>query len=171
MAKKSSGSPGVFSKRGVSAPSSSTSHTSKPTSKPTQPSAASSTSAKPTTPAPTQSQATQPVKPTQQATPGAPVGQTGGRSLLGDIATSAAGSMVGVMGAHAIMGMFGGSSNNGAQPTEAQMNQAVQAAQKCSPQVTGFFKCLENNSSNISSCQWAYDLVKQCQTEETNSWQ
>ena len=64
------------------------------------------------------------------------------------------------------MGLFGGNREvaEGQNP-EVAMNHAAQAAQKCSPQLTSFFKCLENNGSNINNCQWSYDLLKQCQSE------
>jgi hypothetical protein len=81
MGRSKGGSPGVFSKRGVSGPSSSTSHTTPAKTTP-PPAASASTTKTPAKPAtPTQQNAQQP-------------GATGGPGLLGSLATTAVGTMV-----------------------------------------------------------------------------
>jgi len=79
---------------------------------------------------------------------------------MGNIMSSAVGSMAGVMGAHAIMGAFKG---NDHQETPAPAQPAA-AAGPCAIQYQGFLKCLENNGNNVGSCQWAMDLFNQCNT-------
>jgi len=195
------GSPGMFSKKGVgSSSSSSTSHTSRPTSSTQQ--QASHSTAKPATPhaQPTQasSSATAPHMKApsshtnntqtphgQQATPhptptsgmgmGAP---SGGQSLLGNIATTAVGSMVGVTAAHALMGAFGGDKEKEVAPSEnTQQQSQLQAPQQyqnqnqmsdfgpCKPQYDSLFKCIEFNNNQITQCQWASDLFNQCKQQ------
>jgi len=185
--KRGGGSPGVFSKKGLGSSGSSTSH-SKPAPAPTQ-QAASHSTAKPTsspapskpTPTSTPSSATTPqMKQTPTATPAtpqptaSPMSGSGG-SLLGNIATTAAGSMVGVMGAHAVMGLFKGDEkeapqqqqqqNMQAQPAQGQLYQSEMNG-PCAVQFQGFQKCLDNNSNSVSSCQWAYDLFNQCKVQK-----
>lgn len=86
--------------------------------------------------------------------------------------------MAGVMGAHAIMNAFGGN-KEGEKALDNNAAAANQMAAKCSVQLQSFFsnksfmlvylffkiECLENNNSNISNCQWSYDLVRQCQNQ------
>lgn len=81
---------------------------------------------------PAKTQAAAPAKPAPSSTPA--TGQQRG-SLMRDIGTSAAGSLVGVMGAHAIMNAFSGTDK------QAEVEQLVAADPMfgpCNPQYQGF---------------------------------
>jgi len=108
-----------------------------------------------------------PAKPAPQAAAPAPVQQ--GPGLMGMIAANVAGAAAGhVIGRGIADSIFG--SRGEAAPQEAAPE--VQAA----PMATGtqtspcfsYFqtvnKCLNENSNDISSCQWAVDLFKECKT-------
>jgi len=98
--------------------------------------------------------------PSAAAQPGVP-GRSG--SVLGNIAQNAAGTAIGVVGAHAIMGAFGGGAFGGARTPE-QVQEVVQKEQSgpCAQPMNFFLKCVDENQSNVSSCQWIYNQFQQC---------
>ena len=114
--------------------------------------------AKPATPAqqPPQ-QHDQPMQPQHTTVIMAP--QQRGPGMMGTMAAAAAGS---VAGSYISNQMFGG---HGQPPAEAPAQpQQVQQNDPCASQFMAFNKCLENNGTN-ESCNWAWDMVKTCRTQ------
>lgn len=94
------------------------------------------------------------------------------------MASTAAGVAVGSAAGHAITGaassLFGGSDNNNQSSIDNNQQQAYspppppqqqqqQQQMTCETDARSFTKCLEENSNNISACQWYLDQLKQCQ--------
>ncbi|EQL36548.1 hypothetical protein BDFG_01930 [Blastomyces dermatitidis ATCC 26199] len=152
-------------------------------------SAPSRPAAAPARPAPAQQQrsattAAQPPATTPAAQPpvaqAAPVQQSSGPGLFGQMASTAAGVAVGSSIGHAIGGFFGGGSSA---PAEAQQAPLPAAAQQmdsglyqsnsatsgwaenpaCETDVRAFRKCMDDNQGNMSICGWYLDQLKACQ--------
>src|SRR5690242_14964572 len=89
---------------------------------------------------------------------GMPMGGMPGQqpSMMRSIISSAVGSAIGVTASHALMNAW----NSGDKEQIAQISQQEQTG-KCAVQFQSFLKCLEHNSSNVSSCQWASDMLNQ----------
>lgn len=83
-----------------------------------------------------------------------------GSGLMGNIVSSAIGSMIGVTAAETIMGAFKGDK-------ESQEKLGIVDAEKgpCSIQFQSFQKCVENNGNNVSACQWAFDMFNACKNQ------
>ncbi|KAK0112230.1 hypothetical protein ONS96_001479 [Cadophora gregata f. sp. sojae] len=109
------------------------------------------------------------------ATTAAPPAQqqqsSGGGSMLGNIASTAAGVAIGSSVGHAITGFFGGSSAPAAeQPQQtavaAQGNEATQSSwgqRSCEVDAKQFTKCLDENQGNMQICGWYLEQLKACQ--------
>ena len=88
------------------------------------------------------------------------------------MAGAAIGSTIGHTIGHGITGLFSSSSP----PAEAPAANAPPAnfsqvpnASSCDPDQRAFMKCLDNNSNDITACQFYLDMLKQCQSSNTNS--
>ncbi|KAG4434761.1 hypothetical protein IFR05_009752 [Cadophora sp. M221] len=87
---------------------------------------------------------------------------SGGGSMLGNIASTAAGVAIGSSVGHAITGFFGGSSAPAAeQPQQnAVATQGSQAAESswgqrsCDVDAKQFTKCMDENQGNMQICGW-----------------
>jgi hypothetical protein len=91
--------------------------------------------------------------------PGMPMGAGGG--MLRNVATTAAGAMLGVMAADTVMNAFKG---NSAEQREEQQRISEFARQgPCAPQFDAFERCVASNNNNVSACQWAFDMFNACQ--------
>ncbi|KAL5358205.1 hypothetical protein BJX96DRAFT_146120 [Aspergillus floccosus] len=130
------------------------------------------------------STAAHPQQPHQQAYPhpppqAAPVQQSSGPGLFGQMASTAAGVAVGSSIGHAIGGFFSGGSSA---PAESQQAQPPAQAQPmdaglwqssatnsswenpaCETDVRNFRKCMDENQGNMSICGWYLDQLKACQ--------
>jgi len=164
-----SGSPGVFSRKGTG---SKTSHT--------KSSSSSSQQSRPVTTTATQthqhtgtSHANRPVPiqtghPQPTATTPQTMSQGKTPGLFTQIAANAASTAIGVTAAHAIMnsmsGLFGGR-----EPTEQDIKQLNEGP--CSIQFQSFMKCVEHSNNDVSSCQWAMDMLNQCKNPNASSSQ
>lgn len=105
--------------------------------------------------------------------------------LFAQMASTAAGVAIGSSIGHtvgaAITGSFRGNESQAPadyqqqqqQPQEAyysqQQSSAVNPASACEPDTKAFLRCLESNNNDISSCQFYYDMLKQCQAASANS--
>ncbi|KAJ3142771.1 hypothetical protein HDU90_002642 [Geranomyces variabilis] len=96
--------------------------------------------------------------------------------MFAQMATTAAGVAVGSAVGHTLgaglTGMFGGGSSAPAPQQEAapqqyaQQNYAQQQQQQsavCEPDQKAFMRCLDQNSNDLSACQFYLDMLKQCQ--------
>ncbi|EAW09229.1 coiled-coil-helix-coiled-coil-helix domain-containing protein [Aspergillus clavatus NRRL 1] len=118
--------------------------------------------------------------PAQQAPPPmAPVQQSSGPGLFGQMASTAAGVAVGSSIGHAIGGFFSGGSSSApaetqqAAPAQAQpMDSALWQGSAtnsswenpaCETDVRNFRKCMDENQGNMTICGWYLDQLKACQ--------
>ncbi|KAK2629692.1 hypothetical protein QTJ16_000512 [Diplocarpon rosae] len=97
---------------------------------------------------------------------------SGGGSMIGNIASTAAGVAIGSSVGHAITGFFGGGTPA---PAAEQPQQGVLAAQgndssssswgakSCEVDAKQFTKCLDENSGNMQICGWYLEQLKACQ--------
>merc|ERR1712225_128808 len=100
--------------------------------------------------------------PSAAAPPAQQQQSSGGGSMLGNIASTAAGVAIGSSVGHAITGFFGGSSAPAAeQPQQnavaAQGNEASQNSwgqRSCEVDAKQFAKCLDENQGNMQICGW-----------------
>ncbi|KAE8139639.1 hypothetical protein BDV38DRAFT_280991 [Aspergillus pseudotamarii] len=108
----------------------------------------------------------------------APVQQSAGPGLFGQMASTAAGVAVGSSIGHAIGGLFSGGSSA---PAEAQQAAPAQAQPMdtglwqsntanssygnpaCETDVRNFRQCMDENQGNLSICGWYLDQLKACQ--------
>ncbi|KAH9206613.1 hypothetical protein DL95DRAFT_396792 [Leptodontidium sp. 2 PMI_412] len=96
---------------------------------------------------------------------------SGGGSMLGNIASTAAGVAIGSSVGHAITGFFGGSSAPAAeQPQQnavaTQGNQAAESSwgqRSCDVDAKQFTKCMDENQGNMQICGWYLEQLKACQ--------
>eukprot|EP00008_Paramoeba_atlantica_P014733 CAMPEP_0201474932 /NCGR_PEP_ID=MMETSP0151_2-20130828/426_1 /ASSEMBLY_ACC=CAM_ASM_000257 /TAXON_ID=200890 /ORGANISM="Paramoeba atlantica, Strain 621/1 / CCAP 1560/9" /LENGTH=171 /DNA_ID=CAMNT_0047854889 /DNA_START=66 /DNA_END=581 /DNA_ORIENTATION=- len=96
--------------------------------------------------------------------------QSSGPSMLGGMASSMAGSMVGSVVGHSIANKMFGSDGHQEAPQEAQaaypQEQAGYEQQQqqapCQKEMVTFNACLERSNGDLSSCQWAFDAIKEC---------
>eukprot|EP00190_Bangiopsis_sp_CCMP1999_P005355 CAMPEP_0198729430 /NCGR_PEP_ID=MMETSP1475-20131203/18140_1 /TAXON_ID= ORGANISM="Unidentified sp., Strain CCMP1999" /NCGR_SAMPLE_ID=MMETSP1475 /ASSEMBLY_ACC=CAM_ASM_001111 /LENGTH=188 /DNA_ID=CAMNT_0044492073 /DNA_START=119 /DNA_END=685 /DNA_ORIENTATION=- len=104
--------------------------------------------------------------------------QPGGRGMMGDIMTTAAGVAAGHVAGRAVDRMIWGG-ESAAAPVEEQGASVDQAGQymqapsnpaaptgetsACGFELLDFRKCLEQNNNNLGACQWNYDVLLQCQ--------
>jgi hypothetical protein len=166
--KSSRGSPGVFSRHGIS---SSQSRSQSSSSSTHSPSAASSTKSVSSahSPAPVASPrpaaSTQTMTNTRNPSPNpsaAPTGvaQAPQQGMLGNIASSAIGSMVGMMVANKIMG----SSNSNDAPAVAAVPPASEntVEKGCATQLNWLTSCLEKQDGE-EACRWELNTFKECQ--------
>ncbi|KAF9888409.1 hypothetical protein FE257_008687 [Aspergillus nanangensis] len=110
----------------------------------------------------------------------APVQQSQGPGLFGQMASTAAGVAVGSSIGHAIGGFFGGGSSAPAEPQQAaappaeaqpmdsslwQSSAANSSWENpaCQADVQNFRKCMDDNQGNMSICGWYLDQLKACQ--------
>ncbi|PKX91653.1 coiled-coil-helix-coiled-coil-helix domain-containing protein [Aspergillus novofumigatus IBT 16806] len=122
-----------------------------------------------------------PAQAQQAPPPMAPVQQSSGPGLFGQMASTAAGVAVGSSIGHAIGGLFSGGSSSSA-PAEAQQAPPPAQAQPmdnglwqssatnsswetpaCETDVRNFRKCLDENQGNMTICGWYLDQLKACQ--------
>ncbi|KAE8350283.1 hypothetical protein BDV28DRAFT_139417 [Aspergillus coremiiformis] len=114
-------------------------------------------------------------QPTPQA---APVQQSAGPGLFGQMASTAAGVAVGSSIGHAIGGFFSGGSSAPAETQQAapaqaqpmdtglwQSNTANSSYTNpaCETDVRNFRQCMDENQGNMSICGWYLDQLKACQ--------
>eukprot|EP01103_Thecamoeba_quadrilineata_P000803 TRINITY_DN10705_c0_g1_i1.p2 TRINITY_DN10705_c0_g1~~TRINITY_DN10705_c0_g1_i1.p2 ORF type:complete len:183 (-),score=32.49 TRINITY_DN10705_c0_g1_i1:55-543(-) len=132
-----------------------------------RPTTSSSTPAARPAPAQTQSKAVAPAPapahtpaPAPAAAPMAPAGGMGS-GLLGNIASVAAGSVIGHGISNAI---WGGSSHHGegAAPAAAVAQNQAQLEDICQPHRLSFVKCIDDNRDTIAECQRQLDLYNYC---------
>lgn len=79
-----------------------------------------------------------------------------------NVAEIGTGIALGHVAAHAIESMFFGGRE--ATPEQIQEVESKLKSGPCGAQYEGFVACLEHNSDDPSRCQWAFDLMGQCQT-------
>lgn len=91
---------------------------------------------------------------------GTPMVAPSGPGLLGTMAASAAGSLAGNYIAHQ---MFGGSAPRNSEEVQ-QMSKAMTPNDPCRDYFATYSKCLENEGA-AGNCQWAWDLVNKCRTD------
>nr|CCC92875.1 conserved hypothetical protein [Trypanosoma congolense IL3000] len=85
-----------------------------------------------------------------------------GSGLLGNVASVAAGSVIG----HGISHMLFDRNAPPAQPAEAQEVARQVGNGMCSGHIQTYAKCLEANESNPTVCKWAWETFAQCQAEQ-----
>ncbi|RLN52449.1 hypothetical protein BBJ29_008377 [Phytophthora kernoviae] len=118
---------------------------------------------------------------TQAAPPPAPHTSSGGGMMSGLMGTVAQGMAFGTGSAiaHRAVGAVAGSMSGGSdapqQQEAAPAQQDYQAAQppqqnQCGADQKSFLECLNNNSNDISSCQFYLDQFKQCQLQQQSSF-
>ncbi|KAI9376255.1 hypothetical protein BJX61DRAFT_538953 [Aspergillus egyptiacus] len=113
------------------------------------------------------------------APPAAPVQQSSGPGLFGQMASTAAGVAVGSSIGHAVGGLFSGGGSSA--PAEAQQAPPAQAQPMdnglwqsgaansswenpaCETDVRNFRKCMDDHQGNMSICGWYLDQLKACQ--------
>ncbi|PRP78144.1 hypothetical protein PROFUN_13946 [Planoprotostelium fungivorum] len=169
---RSGGSPGVHSVRSAprtasAPPSSSYSAPKAQAHRPAAvtPAAPASSASKPTTPVAPQTAMGQPMA------GGAPA--QGG--MMRNIASNAAGSMIGYMAANSLMGAFRGDGEPAANGAAAGAAATPMAPGEdlsrgpCAIQYQSFLKCIEANPGNISNCQWAEDMFQSCRINNNGS--
>lgn len=86
----------------------------------------------------------------------------GGPGLMGTLAASAGGAMLG----HSLSNyLYGGNTAAPTQVAEAQTlaKEASAEGYVCAPQLNGYSLCLENNNNSPDQCKWAWDYFLQCQ--------
>ncbi|KAJ3183301.1 hypothetical protein HDU85_002327 [Gaertneriomyces sp. JEL0708] len=149
----------------------------------------STTSSRPAAPQHTQTRpattAAHPPAPVAPAPPApmahAPAPQQPG--LFAQMASTAAGVAVGSAVGHTlgagISGLFSGGSSAPAPEAHAppqQYQQPQQFAQQqaqpniaCEPDQRAFMRCLDQNSNDITACQFYLDMLKQCQSAQTST--
>jgi len=119
------------------------------------------------TPAPVKTTAA-PAKPAAASAPApAPVPQAGGGpGLMGMIAANVAGAAAGhVIGRGIADTIFGG--REGSAPVEAASSVETSSTisnnnNPCFSNYQMLQKCLNDNGNDIATCQWAYDMFKEC---------
>ncbi|KIW07809.1 uncharacterized protein PV09_01730 [Verruconis gallopava] len=147
--------------------------------RPAAPSRPTAAPARPSVPAaqphPTQNRTASTVAhpPAQQAPP-APVQQSQGPGLFGQMASTAAGVAVGSSIGHAIGGLFSGGSSSAA-PQEATQqavangdaraaySQSYNPPRVCENQVMQFRNCMDTNQGDLNICGWYLEQLKACQ--------
>ncbi|CBH14359.1 hypothetical protein, conserved [Trypanosoma brucei gambiense DAL972] len=85
-----------------------------------------------------------------------------GSGLLGNVASVAAGSVIG----HGISHMLFDRNAPPAQPTELQQVAQQVGNGACAAHVQTYAKCLEANEGNAAPCKWAWETFTQCQSEQ-----
>ncbi|KAL2023516.1 hypothetical protein VTK56DRAFT_2124 [Thermocarpiscus australiensis] len=135
-----------------------------------------------TAPAPTQQQQTRPAttyapsaaapsapNPTAVA-PQAPPTTSQGPGLLGQMASTAAGvaigSSIGHVVGNGISSLFGGSSGEPAQATQAQSSAPASQSwggSNCQGATEQFTKCMDEHGGNMQICGWYLEQLKACQ--------
>ncbi|KAK0628665.1 Sas10/Utp3/C1D family-domain-containing protein [Bombardia bombarda] len=111
--------------------------------------------------------AQQPHAPTATPQTAAPT-SSGGGSMLGNIASTAAGVAIGSTIGHAVSGLFGGSSS-AAEPQQSSVSAQDQNqnnsswGNNCQTATQSFTKCLDDNSGNMQICGWYLEQLKACQ--------
>eukprot|EP01102_Stenamoeba_stenopodia_P012893 TRINITY_DN410_c0_g1_i1.p1 TRINITY_DN410_c0_g1~~TRINITY_DN410_c0_g1_i1.p1 ORF type:complete len:147 (+),score=50.27 TRINITY_DN410_c0_g1_i1:123-563(+) len=110
---------------------------------------------------------TAPAKPAAAAAPAAPapVPQAGGGpGLMGMIAANVAGAAAGhVIGRGIADTIFGGRGESGAPVEASSASETLNNNNNpCFANYQMLQKCLNDNSNDITSCQWAYDMFKEC---------
>ncbi|ORZ10520.1 hypothetical protein BCR42DRAFT_422544 [Absidia repens] len=125
-----------------------------------------------------QRQAPPPQQQQHQTSPVAHQQQPRQPGLFGQMASTAAGVAVGSSVGHAIGSMFtGGQAQDTPPPMDQQQQQPVEQQQyagqqqqqqqnavagNCEADAKAFTKCLEDNTNDISACQWYLDQLKSC---------
>ncbi|KAL4991557.1 hypothetical protein BDW68DRAFT_152293 [Aspergillus falconensis] len=125
------------------------------------------------------STAAHPPTATQAPAAPAPIQQSSGPGLFGQMASTAAGVAVGSSIGHAIGGLFSGGGSSA--PAETQQAPPAQAQPMdnglwqgsatnsswenpaCATDVQNFRKCMDENQGNMSICGWYLDQLKACQ--------
>eukprot|EP00028_Trichosphaerium_sp_Am-I-7-wt_P001656 CAMPEP_0168523622 /NCGR_PEP_ID=MMETSP0405-20121227/10104_1 /TAXON_ID=498012 /ORGANISM="Trichosphaerium sp, Strain Am-I-7 wt" /LENGTH=163 /DNA_ID=CAMNT_0008545553 /DNA_START=18 /DNA_END=509 /DNA_ORIENTATION=+ len=126
-------------------------------------------------PAPSSRQAKSNTNNAQQQKPGQPAGAaapSGGMAggMLGTLGASMAGSMMG----HAMYdNFFGGKSEGGEagaagiEGQEQSMNEQIQQ-NPCAQPFQNLMQCLDQNSTDIGSCQWINNMFTECKHDPNN---
>ncbi|RAL06419.1 coiled-coil-helix-coiled-coil-helix domain-containing protein [Aspergillus ibericus CBS 121593] len=124
-----------------------------------------------------------PAAPPAPAAPAAaPVQQSQGPGLFGQMASTAAGVAVGSSIGHAIGGLFFGGGGGSSAPAEAQQaappapSQAMDnglwagnatnsswESPACATDAQSFRKCMDENKGDLTICGWYLDQLKACQ--------
>jgi len=91
---------------------------------------------------------------------GMPGAMAPGGGMLRNIATTAAGSMLGFMAADTVMNAFRG--NSPEQREQQQQIAEVARSSPCAVQFDAFEKCVAANNNNVVPCQWAFDMFQSC---------
>jgi len=124
-------------------------------------SSSTSSNAKPAT-----TQSRTPAQPQAGAAPATPM-QQGGRSgggFLRNVAELGAGIAVGHVAAHALENvLFGGKGGHSAEELKEAEDKVLTGP--CSVQYESFTKCLNMNEDDVSQCEWAFDMFKECQVQ------
>jgi len=88
-------------------------------------------------------------------------------SSLGGALISGVGFGAGSEVAHRAVGsMFGGGSEHGGQREDKPQNQkTAHKEDACGWEMKEFYKCMDENQSQISSCQYLFDIMQQCRKD------
>jgi len=91
----------------------------------------------------------------------------GGGGFLRGVAQLGAGIAVGHVMAHALENIFFGGKHKPGEPapTEEEIQELEQKVKKgpCAVQYRSFNTCLQHNEDDVSNCEWAFDMFKECQ--------
>lgn len=79
--------------------------------------------------------------------------------FMGTIASVAAGSVMG----HGISNMLFSKDHPPTEPAQAQAVAQQFGEGACGAQIKSYAKCMEVNSNNAETCNWAWDMFTQCQ--------
>lgn len=89
-------------------------------------------------------------------------GGGGGMGFMGTVASVAAGSVIG----HGVSNMLFSKDTPPTEPAQAQAVAQQHGEGVCGPQIKSYAKCMEANSQNAQSCNWAWDMFMQCQDQK-----
>eukprot|EP01123_Difflugia_compressa_P010949 TRINITY_DN414_c0_g1_i3.p1 TRINITY_DN414_c0_g1~~TRINITY_DN414_c0_g1_i3.p1 ORF type:complete len:175 (-),score=39.89 TRINITY_DN414_c0_g1_i3:139-591(-) len=97
-----------------------------------------------------------------QAAPPPMMAPSAGGGMLANIGSMAAGSFIG----HVVADKFLGSGDKSAPPSEAPMrdmsNPTQQIQNVCNWPQQSFNACMTQNKNDFNSCQYAWDMLQQC---------
>jgi len=63
----------------------------------------------------------------------------------------------------------GEQSNDGTYGASNEVSDDYSSKNECDSELTDFNKCIKENSGNLASCRFFYDILTQCQSNQSNS--
>ena len=91
-----------------------------------------------------------------------------GTGFLGTMASVAAGSAMGHVIGRSMMNMFEGRDTQEV-VNEIESTPVAQEDGACPVQFKAFKMCLESTGDDVSQCQWAYDMFRDCAERNTTT--